>query len=267
MKENNLIQTNKISFLHDDEQIIFCKRDVILEEYKRISQLDRDVILIVGNSDYTFDSQIFELRPKNVKHFFAQNSTVINDICTPLPIGVENEILPKRHGHGAINNEIFQKKDLLVNPPETEIENKIDLLYSNFSVNTQRSVREPIKNLSINSPHITWEHGVSYQHFVNQIKNHKATLSPRGNGIECIRTYEVLYLNEIPICIGDRAEYSATIEGIYKFLPIVFIDNLDYLMDIKYIDSEIKKVKNNSRELLDFEYWESKIIETVKKVL
>lgn len=30
---------------------------------------------------------------------------------------------------------------------------------------------------------------------------------------------------------------------------------------------EIKKVKNNSRELLDFEYWESKIIETVKKVL
>jgi hypothetical protein len=54
-----------------------------------------------------------------------------------------------------------------MNPPE--IENKIDLLYSNFSVNTQRSVREP--------------------------------------------------------------------------------------------------VKNNSRELLDFEYWESKIIETVKKVL
>jgi hypothetical protein len=30
---------------------------------------------------------------------------------------------------------------------------------------------------------------------------------------------------------------------------------------------KIKKVKNNSRELLDFEYWESKIIETVKKVL
>ena len=66
-----------------------------------------------------------------------------------------------------MTNEIFQKKDLLMNPPE--IENKIDLLYSNFSVNTQRSVREP--------------------------------------------------------------------------------------------------VKNNSRELLDFEYWESKIIETVKKVL
>ena len=267
MKGNNLIQMNKFSKLHDENRVVFCKIDNILQDFQRVSNLTYNVIMLVMNGDNPFTDNILKNRPHNVKHIFATNSTVYNEFVTPIPIGIENSIPCKREGHGSVTNGVFEKLPFLENPPENTPKNKGDFLYSNFNTLTNLSFRNSVKQISLDAPHINWEYGVSYQHFVNQIKNHKATLSPRGNGIECIRTYEVLYLNEIPVCIGDRSEYNAIIEGIYKYLPIVFIDNLDYLRDIKYIDSEIKKIKNNSRDLLDIEYWENKIIETAKKVL
>jgi hypothetical protein len=44
-------------------------------------------------------------------------------------------------------------------------------------------------------------------------------LSPRGNGIDCHRTWEALYLDAIPIV------WNSTLNVLYKNLPIIIIDN------------------------------------------
>ena len=144
-----------------------------------------------------------------------------------------------------------------------KIKNKI---YSNFNTKTNPLIRTPLKNYCYSNNNFTNEEGLTYHNFVKGVKSHKATLSPRGNGVECIRTYEVLYLNSIPIVYGDSKEYKAINNKIYKNLPIVFTDNLNDLGNYKFIENQIKKIQNNSLETLDYYYWVDKIKQTINKI-
>jgi hypothetical protein len=108
--------------------------------------------------------------------------------------------------------------------------------------------------------------GLTYGQFVNKVSSHIATLSPRGNGIECVRTYEVLYLKSIPIVFGDYNEYRAINEKIYKNLPVVFAHNFDQLNDFSYIEKRISEVKNNSTEFLEYDYWVNLIKQKSNKI-
>lgn len=253
---HNLIQMNRYcNDLHDGERIIFCKIDFVLEEFNKIREMGKNVVLIIANGDITFNDDLLKHCPSNVKHIFSTNTTCYNDKVTPIPIGVEMETTAKRIGHGDINNGIFEKLPYLTGSISVGDTSKINKLYSNFNINTNLNFRLKVKELSQSLPHINFEYGITYPYFVEQVNKHLGTISPRGNGIECIRTYEVLYLNSIPIVVGDRLEYKSIYEKIYKNLPIVFIDELTKLSDLSYIENEIKKIKNNSRELLDYNYW------------
>ena len=86
---------NKFSELHDDERIVFCKIDHVFDEFKRVSSLPHNVVMLIMNGDLPFTESKFKYKPDNVKHIFATNSTVYNNIVTPIPIGVENAIEPK----------------------------------------------------------------------------------------------------------------------------------------------------------------------------
>lgn len=248
--------------LHDDERIVFCKTDFIFEEFKRLKELNKKVILIIANSDYTVNDFVLSQCPDNVEHIFATNTNCYTDRVTPIPIGVEIEQLTKRPGHGHINPGIFEKRpyligDIKVDPPEI-ISNKI---YTNFSIPTNPRIRKPLMEFCSNNTNFFVESNITFPQFVKQVKSHIATLSPRGNGIECIRTYEVLYLNSIPIVFGDYEEYRAINEKIYQNLPIVFIWNYDQLNDMNYLEKRISEVKNNSKESLDYYYW----VDLIKK--
>ena len=223
--------------------------------------------MIVANGDITFNDSLLKQCPHNIKHIFSTNTTCLNDKVTPIPIGVEMEIPAKRIGHGDINNGIFEKlpfltgKNTLVDLPV------VNKLYSNFNIRTNLNFRTKIKEISINNEHINFEFGIPYSEFVQKVKSHIGTLSPRGNGIECIRTYEVLYLDSIPIVVGDFEEYKAIYESIYKNLPIVFIHDLEKLKNLSEVEKEIKKIKNNSRETLDYRYWVDLILKKTNKLL
>jgi hypothetical protein len=262
MITHNLIQMSRFcNDLHDDDRIVFCKTDFILPEFERIKTIDKKIILIIANSDYTVNDDILSKCPNNVEHIFATNTTCVNDKVTPIPIGVEIEELTTRPGHGMINPDIFEKKPYLlgeIKPSKTNIINKI---YSNFNVSTNRNIRTPLKEFCKLNENYYVDGGLTYDEFVNQVSSHIATLSPRGNGIECIRTYEVLYLNSIPIVFGDNKEYQAINEKIYKNLPVVFLHTYNQLNDFSYIEKRISEVKNNSKESLDYYYW----VDLIKK--
>lgn len=256
---NNLIQMNKYSELHDDDRIIFCKIDHVMNEFKRISTMKHNVIMLILNGDITFTPEIFKHTPNNVKHIFATNTTVLSSMVTPMPIGVENEFEPKRKGHGMVNPAIFEKLPFLVGEEIVEPEKFENKLYANFNTSTNYSYRNMVKQICISSPNITFEYGITFKEYVKRIKEHIGVVSPTGNGLECIRTYETLYMDCIPICVGNKKSYEAIINGIYKHLPIVFVNDPTDLNNISLIEKEINKVKNNSKELIDYDYWVDKI--------
>jgi hypothetical protein len=254
---------NRFSELHDDERIVFCKIDHVMEDFKRVATLPHKVVMLIMNGDYSFTPEILKHKPSNVKHIFATNSTVYNNMVTPIPIGVENQIEPKRKGHGMINDGIFEKLPFLLGEKKVEPESFEDKLYANFNIHTNFTYRNLVKQVCMISDNVNFEYGLTYENYVKRMKEHLGVVSPTGNGLECIRTYEALYLDCIPVCVGDQKKYEAIYNRIYKFLPIVFISNPGNLNNNELIKSEINKVKNNSKELIDYEYWIDQIMKKV----
>jgi hypothetical protein len=253
--------------LHDGERIVFCKTDFVYDEFERLKKFGKKVILIIANSDITVSDYMVSQCPSNVSHIFATNTICDIEKVTPLPIGVEMEERANRQGHGEINHGIFEKKPFLLKEKNVELSGLVkDKIYSNFNISTNPKVRTPLLEFCKNNNNFFFETGISFPKFVEQIKSHIATLSPRGNGIECIRTYEVLYLDSIPIVFGDYHEYKAINEKIYKKLPIVFVHDYSQLTDFHSLERKISEVKNNSRELLDYYYWVNLIKKTASKI-
>jgi hypothetical protein len=264
----DLIQTNRFcNELHDGEKIIFCKRDYIHSEFEMISKKKNKVILIIGNSDFSFTDSELSLCPSNVHHIFVSNTTCNNEKVTPIPIGVENQYECLRKGHGIINHHIFQKLDYLNGIKKVDVEKNEDKVFASFNVSTNYGLRNPLRNYVMNNQNCFFYFDANnYENFVKNAKKHLVTLSPRGNGIECIRTYELLYLDEIPLVFGNKQEYSAIYNKIYKNLPIIFFDNYEDVTDIPKIKKEIKNFSLYGKELLDFSYWRDLILKKSEEI-
>lgn len=55
---------------HDDERIIFCKIDYVVNEFQRLKNHKNKVVMIIANGDITFDDNLLKLCPDNVIHIF-----------------------------------------------------------------------------------------------------------------------------------------------------------------------------------------------------
>ena len=93
----------------------------------------------------------------------------------------------------------------------------------------------------------------SYMAYVDEILDHKMVVCPRGNGIDCHRVWEVLYLNRVPIIKRENA--MRYFEG----LPIVVLDDWSELKSLDTLQQKYDAVKDNSRELLNIDYWMERI--------
>ena len=255
-----LIQINKFSELHDNNKIIFCKTDFILSEFEKIKNLNHDVILISGNSDYSIDDRLISLCPKNVKKWYAQNVLSNNPILEPLPIGLENKLPSLRDGHGVgYLDRVTEKENLLSRKIDTLPSKKI---YSNFNINTNLRYRSKIKQICLGSNHIDWEESnLTLKGFFDKILDYESVVCPIGNGIDTHRLWEVLYSNRIPITIkvGNFKIYD-----LYKKLPIVILENEIDLYDLTLIEEKISEIKNSkfNLEILDCSFWKNKILNT-----
>jgi hypothetical protein len=256
------IEINKFSELHDDNQIIFCKTDFLLQEFEKIKKIKNEVILISGNSDYSIDERIFNLCPKNVKKWYAQNALCNNEILESLPIGLENKLPSLRDGHGIGYLDRVTEKENLLNRNLDILPSK--KIYSNFNINTNFSYRRKIKEISINTPHIDWEDSnLNLEGFFDKILEYESVVCPIGNGIDTHRLWEVLYSNRIPITIkvGDFKIYK-----LYEKLPVVILNNEQELTNYELLKSKINEAKEKkyNREILDYSFWKNEILNNLK---
>ena len=130
---------------------------------------------------------------------------------------------------------------------------KINLLYINFSISTNKKIRSPLME-KFKSCEFATEKKINHLNYLENLSKHKFCLVPPGNGIDCHRTWECLYLGVIPIVIDHIHNNS------FNDLPILIISDwniIDYeFLNKKYL--EIVKKKYNL-EKLNFNYWKNKI--------
>jgi hypothetical protein len=236
-----------------NNSIIWCKTDFLNELFDELKTSNKKYVLFTHCSDYEINEEKFTSRPSCVKKWFAQNVNYKHQDLIPYPIGVENHFGPNKGT--CINTKYLQTLDDKVYNVSNKI---INLLYSNFNPQTNRKRFEVLQTLLSNgiAQHVTTKNYVDY---FEDLKQFLFIASPRGNGIDCHRTWEALYVGSLPIV--DRHFMFDS----YRNLPFIQIDSWDEVTP-KFLKPYIFKYKNkqyfNNNEVLHITYWLNEIKNT-----
>ena len=155
-----------------------------------------------------------------------------------MPIGLARHIWP----HGKLE---------IMYHHMNSISNKDKFIYFNFNIGTNKEKRQDCFN-TIRNKGISWSNGTNFNSYLNNLKRHKFAICPEGNGIDCHRMWECLYLRVIPIC-----KRNILIERFSQLFPILILDVWNDL-NINNINYEYFSWHNYDK--LDFNYWSSLMV-------
>lgn len=102
----------------------------------------------------------------------------------------------------------------------------------------ERSVRREAVSLLQHAPHV-----VMPRHRTSQVNAWTAyaaspfVLSLAGNGLDCHRTWEALYLGSAVIAL------HSSLDGMYEGLPIILIDDVTELLDPNRLSEWLARIK------------------------
>ena len=177
------------------------------------------VLLITHNSDACVRTEAlrefdidYRRRAPCVEHWFSQNIEVEGKEFSPLPIGLER---PHLFPH-EVKIRILEEK---MGAPNT----RKHLLYVNHSVANNPGEREKPYRQFGDKPYALVKrghNGVEYRSYLDDLASSAYCVSPRGNGLECHRTWEALYLGCVPI-----VKRSTSSERLYSGLPVMQVDD------------------------------------------
>jgi len=243
LQVDNHIDVDKFDFTDfDNDELVYCNSSLLnagkpklIESklYEKLEQFKNPFELVLHNSDQNFgEKQLKYLDIPNCKKIYTQNVNVIHDDVIPLPIGIANSFW--KWGNLDIHDEVLN----------TDIDKKSNFIYANF-----RRVRD-VNRLecyeNVEKQKIPFVKNKKYKDYLNTLKTYKYCISPQGNGIDCYRMWESLYLKVIPICIR-----STLVEYFAKLFPIYIIEDWNDL-DVKVLEKEYSNFNWDNYELLDF---------------
>lgn len=237
VNENN---SNLINQIKNNKNIIFTKMEYLNYFIDYIlPHLKEKFILVTHNGDHCSGNNDIILNNSLLIKWYGQNMNKISNKTYGIPIGLENKIW-KRTNFKLIQN--------LANNPKTK------LFYLNFSLNTNPKRKVIMKNLLnkgfIKNKHLPWDK------YIEDLSHYKFALSPEGNGYDCHRTWECLYLGVIPI-VMDKIPMS-----FFNELPILYVNNFDSISPEFLQEIYDKKFKNKSFNLekLKISFWENEFL-------
>ena len=179
--------------------------------YDKLSEFRNPFRLVLHNADDEFgEKQLKYLDIPNCKKIYTQNMNVDHPQVEPLPIGIANSFW--EWGDSKVMDEVIKEGYTDLNPY---------FIYANFTkgdgVRYERR-KDCYDILSKNG--IIMQKSTDYKSYLQELKKFKFCLSPEGNGIDCYRTWEALYMKTIPIC-----KRSVMIEKFAKIFPIYIVDD------------------------------------------
>jgi hypothetical protein len=208
-------------------------------------QIQNPYKLITHNSDRNITQNDLRFIDDTIIRWFAQNALVQHPKITPIPIGIENAY----HANAGLLR--FFKKTFLAK--------KTPRILVNFNVATNPGVRGPCKQALAQNPLADIKKWKSQPKFVRNLQNYAFVASPAGNGIDCHRTWEALYLKTVPI-----VERSVLTEYFKKIgLPLLLVDDWNKLLayTIETIGEEYAKTESVfDHPALHMEYWRKLIL-------
>jgi hypothetical protein len=188
----------------------------------------RKFIFITQNCDHSFTTASRHQLEKHAKRIYATNN-VCGEACWPLvhplPIGF---IDSRNHADKA--HHVFRNV-------AKEGHAKEHLVFMNFLVKNNPQHREPCLRYFKDKPWVLHhESGLAPLETYTLTAKAKYVVSPPGQGIDCHRIYESMYLGAVPIVESSSLDYF------YAHLPVIIVDSwTDVTEEFLQTDYEVLK--------------------------
>ena len=234
--------SNENKSMINNYKIIFVYSDFLEYFFNKImNHINNKFILISHNGDIGANSHfITYLSNEKLVKWYSNNIYFNHDKLVALPIGIANS--QWKHGNMNLLEKIINQKN-----------KKTNLLHANFSLKTAEC-RKNIKNIIENNFGKIYNKKTSQEEYLIELSKNKFCLSPPGNGIDCHRTWEALYLGVIPIVKSHPHNLY------FQNLPILIVNDWNILTPnyLNKMYDEFQK-KEFDMNFLTIEYWKSLI--------
>lgn len=232
---------------------IFVKTDLLPVFFEKIHpDIACPYVLFTHNSDLPIPGNYGHmLDDEKILAWFGINvENFSHPKLHPVPIGLAN----RRWLHGDI------RKFIQVHYEFCGKEKKY-LLYMNFIARTNNSIRAPIYEQFISEPYCFFASGRNLREYLVDLSRSLFVLSPRGNGLDCHRTWEALYMGAFPIV------QSSSLDSMYDGLPVVIVEDWREITP-DFLEKKLEKIEqlSNWSEKLWVDYWLEKI-NAYKKII
>ena len=231
---------------------------------KNLHRLKKPCILITSDGDRpvpsSYDKNMCKkiLNNSNIKKWYSQNydKSIIHNKLSHYPIGFDlhtNMWLP--------NNSISKKIKFMIDcrnkyHTDKRISNKI---FSDTHHSISHPIRSEIYNIIKSNPLFKLsERRKSFIDIIKDYNKYNFVISPRGNGLDCHRTWELFLAGVIVIT------FTSTLDDMFinNNLPVVILQELDELKSItkdklnEWYKININKTDiNNIFPKLTYNYW------------
>jgi hypothetical protein len=189
---------------------IFCKTDFIDYLFDNIRYSKNKYILLTHHSDFPINEERWAKKPLCIKKWFAINPTAKHSDLIAIPLGL------KTH-KGTYLEPQYMTEWFANNINRLKHNEKTFNVYCNWNI-TNLDRNNIISTLKNNNIEYTLDTNLPFNEYITNMSKHKFVISPPGNGIDCHRTWEALYVGCIPIVIRNNIYNNWN-------LPIIQIDN------------------------------------------
>ena len=206
-------------------------------------KIDTSFTLITHNSDAGVGPEYLSfLEDDKIKKWFCQNKYITHPKLHSLPIAIANS--QWSHGNLSALEKVIQ---------EHLPKNK--LVFKSFDMSTNPGHRHQA-NHDTNQNGFEMVHNMPFTEYIKQLKQSYFSFAPLGNGADCHRIWECLYLNCVPVvpksppCFND-----------FQDLPILFVDDYKNITK-EFLESQIETFHPFSKyklDVLDLNYWRQNI--------
>lgn len=175
---------------------------------------DNKFVIFCSHEDTPIDEHIKV--PDNVLGIHAVNAEYFNNKIHPFPYGLQRELEND-------NRLSIMKKEV----EEDRHQEPTKLLYINCGLGVERN--NPERAYLVNFEGLNWTTCrfdkdskffpySKYKDFLEELRDHKFMVCPRGHGMDCHRNWESLYMRRVPV-MKDHPYFRKLMDG----FPVLFV--------------------------------------------
>ncbi len=232
----------EVRSVHDGD-LVFCEAWKLADFLRGPARkIPVSFSIISHNGDPNIDASCIDLMPRNVRRLFAQNAVVPHERIVAIPIGLENKRL---HCNGVTGD--FDRLRRI--SPE-----KMPRILSGFTVGNNAPVRQAALAALSRNPLNDTVARTDTRTYQKSAARYMFIASPPGNGVDCHRTWEAMYLRSVPIVLRSPLTRAFHDLG----LPMLLVDSYDEVAplnerDLTRLYRELEP--RMGAESLWFAYW------------